>query len=130
MTNIIPISYPDDMDTLIDKSGNKLLTRNDPCHCGSGNKYKVCCMAIDERKRNPKAITGQGRQALMAKIIQDMPEGKFKIRFEDLERIPPDQVILETYDPVEDCFILSVVKIKRQKLVLPDKRIRRPIIQA
>ena len=22
--------------------------RNDPCHCGSGKKYKKCCMAKDE----------------------------------------------------------------------------------
>ena len=22
--------------------------RNDPCHCGSGNKYKKCCLAKDE----------------------------------------------------------------------------------
>jgi tetratricopeptide (TPR) repeat protein len=22
--------------------------RNDPCHCGSGNKYKKCCLARDE----------------------------------------------------------------------------------
>ena len=34
--------------------GAKMLTtmakpgRNDPCHCGSGNKYKKCCLAKDE----------------------------------------------------------------------------------
>ena len=22
--------------------------RNDPCHCGSGNKYQKCCLAKDE----------------------------------------------------------------------------------
>ncbi|MCO4764517.1 MAG: SEC-C domain-containing protein [Myxococcales bacterium] len=21
--------------------------RNEPCHCGSGRKYKKCCLAID-----------------------------------------------------------------------------------
>jgi hypothetical protein len=26
------------------------LGRNDPCHCGSGKKYKVCCLAKDEAK--------------------------------------------------------------------------------
>jgi uncharacterized protein YchJ len=32
--------------------------RNDPCHCGSGNKYKKCCLAKDEaaeRDRRAKA---------------------------------------------------------------------------
>jgi hypothetical protein len=26
------------------------LGRNDPCHCGSGKKYKACCLAKDEAK--------------------------------------------------------------------------------
>lgn len=26
----------------------KKLNRNDPCHCGSGKKYKNCCMDNDE----------------------------------------------------------------------------------
>ncbi|WP_216651796.1 SEC-C metal-binding domain-containing protein [Paenibacillus sp. NEAU-GSW1] len=25
------------------------IGRNEPCHCGSGNKYKKCCMAKDEQ---------------------------------------------------------------------------------
>jgi hypothetical protein len=27
------------------------LGRNDPCHCGSGKKYKHCCLEKDEAKR-------------------------------------------------------------------------------
>ena len=26
------------------------IGRNDPCHCGSGKKYKQCCLAKDEAK--------------------------------------------------------------------------------
>ena len=26
------------------------LGRNDPCHCGSGKKYKQCCLGKDEDK--------------------------------------------------------------------------------
>jgi hypothetical protein len=26
------------------------LGRNDPCHCGSGKKYKQCCLGTDEEK--------------------------------------------------------------------------------
>jgi len=26
------------------------IGRNDPCHCGSGKKYKKCCAAKDEAK--------------------------------------------------------------------------------
>ncbi|HEV8255156.1 MAG TPA: SEC-C metal-binding domain-containing protein, partial [Vicinamibacteria bacterium] len=34
------------------------LGRNDPCHCGSGRKYKQCCLAKDEAKeREARAKT-------------------------------------------------------------------------
>ena len=29
---------------------SRSLGRNDPCHCGSGKKYKQCCLAKDETK--------------------------------------------------------------------------------
>ena len=36
--------------------------RNDPCHCGSGNKYKKCCLAKDEAERD-RLIDAQARRA-------------------------------------------------------------------
>lgn len=30
---------------------SKSLGRNDPCHCGSGRKYKQCCLEKDEAAR-------------------------------------------------------------------------------
>jgi hypothetical protein len=41
-----------------------LLGRNEPCHCGSGRKYKKCCLEKDadrlrsEREAGPMAIGG------------------------------------------------------------------------
>ena len=37
--------------------------RNDPCHCGSGKKYKQCCLAKEQKpiKRNTIAATGSKR---------------------------------------------------------------------
>ena len=32
----------------MDSPDHKNLGRNDPCHCGSGKKYKNCCLAKDE----------------------------------------------------------------------------------
>lgn len=36
-------------------AGNQVLTkklgRNDPCHCGSGKKYKKCCMDKDQKMK-------------------------------------------------------------------------------
>ena len=33
------------------------LGRNDPCHCGSGRKYKHCCLDKDEAAAHAKAVT-------------------------------------------------------------------------
>ena len=32
-------------------SASPLPGRNEPCHCGSGRKYKQCCLAKDEAAR-------------------------------------------------------------------------------
>jgi hypothetical protein len=34
------------------------LGRNDPCHCGSGKKYKQCCLSKDEEAAR-KARAGE-----------------------------------------------------------------------
>lgn len=31
---------------------NKNIGRNDPCHCGSGKKYKKCCLGNDKSNSN------------------------------------------------------------------------------
>lgn len=41
------------------------LGRNDPCHCGSGEKYKKCCLVKDEATRLAE-IEAQNRQAAEA----------------------------------------------------------------
>lgn len=33
--------------------------RNDPCHCGSGNKYKKCCLAKDEAAERDRLVKPQ-----------------------------------------------------------------------
>ncbi|MGD9570199.1 MAG: YecA family protein [Sedimentibacter sp.] len=35
------------------------LGRNDPCYCGSGKKYKNCCMKKDEEKKHIKYLLEQ-----------------------------------------------------------------------
>jgi hypothetical protein len=110
--------------------GAPILGRNEKCHCNSGKKYKNCCMGPDERKKHPRQLSPAGKQAVLIKILSEMPEGKYKIKFEDLEKIPTDQAVLVHYDHIEDAFTLSVVKIKKQAILLPDKRLRKPIIHA
>jgi tetratricopeptide (TPR) repeat protein len=33
--------------------------RNDPCHCGSGNKYKKCCLAKDQAAERDRLVKAQ-----------------------------------------------------------------------
>ena len=41
--------------------------RNEPCHCGSGRKYKHCCLEKD------KTETGAARAAAAAKAAESAP---------------------------------------------------------
>jgi hypothetical protein len=43
--------------------------RNEPCHCGSGKKYKQCCLAKDEAadaKRRAAAAKAAAKEAAAA----------------------------------------------------------------
>ena len=35
------------------------IGRNDPCHCGSGRKYKKCCLAKEEEERRAAPLAAQ-----------------------------------------------------------------------
>jgi hypothetical protein len=34
-------------------------SRNDPCPCGSGKKYKACCMARDQAREHARSVLGE-----------------------------------------------------------------------
>jgi hypothetical protein len=36
------------MERTVNATTTRHLGRNDPCHCGSGRKYKQCCLEKDE----------------------------------------------------------------------------------
>lgn len=48
-------------------SDPKILGRNDPCHCGSGKKYKQCHLGQDE------AAARESRQKAQAKAAEAEP---------------------------------------------------------
>jgi hypothetical protein len=51
------------------------LGRNDPCHCGSGNKYKKCCLAKDETAVSAQmAAEAAKRQADAERARKDADE--------------------------------------------------------
>ena len=107
--------------------GAENLGRNDLCHCGSGKKYKQCCLEIDERKAHPKALNKNGLMAIFRKMLSEAEGGEYKISFLDIEQIPHDEGINVHYNPEDDSFTLKTVKIEVQKIITPDKRLRVPI---
>jgi hypothetical protein len=48
----------------LEPSQRRNLGRNDPCHCGSGKKYKQCCLAKDEAaEREARAKAAEAADA-------------------------------------------------------------------
>ncbi|MBU0552527.1 SEC-C domain-containing protein [Myxococcota bacterium] len=48
--------------------------RNDPCHCGSGQKYKKCCLPKDEAeasqaKESPSAVSARAPLGAMPFVL-------------------------------------------------------------
>lgn len=53
------------------------LGRNDPCHCGSGKKYKDCHLPVEQEARSEQLRIRQAQDTLLPKIIdaaQSVPE--------------------------------------------------------
>ncbi len=46
------------------------LGRNDPCHCGSGRKYKDCHLLLEQAARSTNLRLRQALDSLMPKIIE------------------------------------------------------------
>lgn len=57
------------------------ISRNEPCHCGSGKKYKKCCLQNDLKKeeaskiaKKPKVKQSKERQAEIEQIYKEVQE--------------------------------------------------------
>ena len=70
------------------------LGRNDPCHCGSGSKYKKCCYAKDqELLRDASQYAGTTRSELKSKPgLVDDPDVIYNMRAYELKRLRPSEL--------------------------------------
>lgn len=50
------------------------IGRNDPCHCGSGKKYKKCCSEKDEAARSKKLAAEAAVRAATAEEARSAPQ--------------------------------------------------------
>jgi tetratricopeptide (TPR) repeat protein len=60
--------------------------RNDPCHCGSGNKYKKCCLAKDEAAE---------RDLVKAQARRDQPAVAHRHECAAAHRLPVNELMAE-----------------------------------
>ena len=70
--------------------------RNEPCPCGSGKKYKKCCMQTQE-------IKAKAERSLREKILEFSQEPLFKADFEEAKKI-----FLEGREPDEGDMIMLI----------------------
>jgi tetratricopeptide (TPR) repeat protein len=79
--------------------------RNDPCHCGSGNKYKKCCLTKDEtverqglaeaRARREEPAAGRRLQ------VQEL-KAAMAARLADAEDLEDDDTLMDESNAVID----------------------------
>lgn len=65
--------------------------RNDPCHCGSGKKYKSCCWAKDHQKKKGFTATQlTGQSHLFKQVASQLAGGLegLKARVKELQDAP------------------------------------------
>ena len=70
------------------------LGRNDPCHCGSGKKYKKCCYTKDqELLRDASQYAGTTRSELKSKPgLVDDPAVIYNLRAYELKKLKPSEL--------------------------------------
>ncbi len=77
----------------------KKLGRNEPCHCGSGRKYKKCCLRKDEEKRRLALEEQQYERDVKLGYIgpfagdedwEDEPEDEIEEYLGEENDLPPD----------------------------------------
>ena len=70
------------------------LGRNDPCHCGSGKKYKKCCYLKDQALlRDASQYAGATRSELKSRPgLVDDPDVIYNMRAYELKRLVPSEL--------------------------------------
>lgn len=72
------------------------LGRNQKCHCGSGKKYKNCCLQKDQDAAREDALEAQ-RKARLAKESKDNPDVQLDENGEVKYEEKPSATMTETW---------------------------------
>jgi len=60
---------------------------NEPCHCGSGKKYKKCCMLEDEKKAHAASAANEVAAAAAAAAAESDAAAKLPQRPGSADRV-------------------------------------------
>jgi len=93
------------------------LGRNDVCHCGSGNKYKRCCLSSDittprHRQQIDNIILLKGSERLRSRVKQNLGDKCTIVQQGEVGGIKMSEIILDLAD-----FLLDRAKTKSQQEV-------------
>lgn len=96
--------------------------RNDPCHCGSGNKYKKCCLAKDEAASKAQLGSAKTRQELTedaarlaVRAAAHLP-GVHELKAAVAARLGMSEHDLQRYDELMDASNAAVDLVRAGKL--------------
>lgn len=96
--------------------------RNDPCHCGSGNKYKKCCLAKDEAASKTQLGSAKTRQELTedaarraVRAAAHLP-GIHELKTAIAARLGMSEDDLQRYDELMDASNAAVELVRAGKL--------------
>jgi tetratricopeptide (TPR) repeat protein len=77
--------------------------RNDPCHCGSGNKYKKCCLAKDEAAERDSLVKARARRDQRPATHPHEPAAAHRLQVRELKaEVAARLRIAEEEDAYED----------------------------
>ena len=99
------------------------IGRNAPCPCGSGNKYKKCCLQKDEEKslegRNyQKSLDRDNEELFEDEVIPDEDYGNYEDNIDKEDYYPHDD--LENDDDLEEYLTPEKVSQKKISYELPE----------
>ena len=76
------------------------IKRNDPCHCGSGKKYKRCCLPKEQEQHHQQVI--KERQEHLEQEADHYDEDPQEEYYEDDTNFDVDKENNDEHDPYED----------------------------
>ena len=88
--------------------------RNDPCPCGSGNKYKKCCLTKDEAVERDGLAEAEFRRA--ERVAARHPEMMRELKTAIAARLGMSEGDLQRYDELMDASNAAVELVHAGKL--------------